>query len=124
MKYRTVIEVVTEANDRNEALDIVGEYLAGNIASGVDMRYSARPANSNIKAVVTVTALAVLLVVSVLSVANLKSGYRVTSKYSGLDAVQVPLRTVGTDAGSDQFKRAWEKKQVVEALNSIRNIER
>ena len=37
MKYRTVIEVVTEAKDKSEAIEIVGEYLSGDILSGVQM---------------------------------------------------------------------------------------
>ncbi|MFH1995843.1 MAG: hypothetical protein ABIJ27_02455 [Candidatus Omnitrophota bacterium] len=43
-RYRTVIEVMTEAEDQHEAADIAGEYLRGNISSGVSMKCSTRPA--------------------------------------------------------------------------------
>ena len=42
MKYRTVIEITTEANNPNEALDLAGEFLRGNIENGVDMKYTSR----------------------------------------------------------------------------------
>ena len=42
-RYKTVIEVVTEAEDQFEAVDIAGEYLRGNISNGVSMRCSAYP---------------------------------------------------------------------------------
>jgi hypothetical protein len=38
MKYRTVIEVVCDASDREEALNIAGEYLRGDVDFGVDMK--------------------------------------------------------------------------------------
>lgn len=37
MKYRTVIELVCEASDREEAGNIAGDYLRGDIDFGVDM---------------------------------------------------------------------------------------
>jgi len=44
-RYRTIIELVTEAEDRHEATDLAGEYLRGNISDGVSMRCSTYPVN-------------------------------------------------------------------------------
>ncbi|MFH1664591.1 MAG: hypothetical protein ABIA77_00375 [Candidatus Omnitrophota bacterium] len=37
MKYRTVIEIVCDAADKDDAYHIAGEYLRGNIESDVTM---------------------------------------------------------------------------------------
>ncbi len=37
MKYRTVIELICDAGDKDEAGDIVGEYLKGDMDFGVKM---------------------------------------------------------------------------------------
>jgi hypothetical protein len=38
MKYRTVIELISEANDKDDAFNIAGDYLRGQVDFGVDMR--------------------------------------------------------------------------------------
>ena len=38
MKFKTTIKLITEAKDKNEAMEIAGEYLSGNLATGVDMK--------------------------------------------------------------------------------------
>ena len=43
MKYRTVIELVVEADNEHEATDIAGEYLRGDLESGVRMKFSTKP---------------------------------------------------------------------------------
>jgi len=37
MRYRTLIELVCEASDREEASNIAGDYLKGEVEFGVDM---------------------------------------------------------------------------------------
>ena len=37
VKFKTTIEISSEAENKNEAMEIVGEYLAGYLSSGVDM---------------------------------------------------------------------------------------
>ncbi|MBD3426255.1 MAG: hypothetical protein GF409_03370 [Candidatus Omnitrophica bacterium] len=37
MKYRTVIELICEASDKEEATNIAGEYLRGDMDFGVEM---------------------------------------------------------------------------------------
>ena len=38
MKYRTVIELVCDADGKDEALNLAGEYLRGAVEYGVDMK--------------------------------------------------------------------------------------
>jgi len=42
MQYKTVIEVVTEADSSLEACDIAGEYLRGHLDSGITMKCRTR----------------------------------------------------------------------------------
>jgi hypothetical protein len=37
MKYRTIIELICEASDKDEAFNIAGEYLKGEMDFGVEM---------------------------------------------------------------------------------------
>jgi hypothetical protein len=41
MKYRTVIELICDAADKDDAFHTAGEYLRGEVESGVDMRCKA-----------------------------------------------------------------------------------
>ena len=41
MKYRTIIELICDAQNKDDALHTVGEYLRGEVDSGVDMRFRA-----------------------------------------------------------------------------------
>ena len=47
--FKTIIELVTIAEDKHEATDIAGEYLRGNISNGVSMRCSTYPVNNSNK---------------------------------------------------------------------------
>ncbi|MFH1593133.1 MAG: hypothetical protein ABID09_00360 [Candidatus Omnitrophota bacterium] len=43
MKYKTIIEVTSDARNNDEAIYIAGEYLRGNIESGVEIRCKSHP---------------------------------------------------------------------------------
>ena len=43
MKYRTVVELICEGKDAEEAYHTAGEYLRGNVDNGVDMKCRTRP---------------------------------------------------------------------------------
>jgi len=121
MKFKTIIEVVTEAENKNEATDIVGEYLSGNIASGVDMKCHTKPVLFYRKAIVaSVTALSVLIVFGTIFVAGIKTGKEASSPaLSGMSAVQPPLKTATIDKKNAAFKEEWQKKHDQKALQSI-----
>ncbi len=43
MEYRTVIEIVSEADNSHDAADIAGEFLRGEIDAGVKMKCITQP---------------------------------------------------------------------------------
>jgi len=46
MKYQTVIKILTDAESEHEATDIAGEFLRGNLETGVRMKCYTRPVKS------------------------------------------------------------------------------
>ena len=120
MKYRTTIEIVSEATDKNEALEIVGDYLSGNINSGVQMKCLTNPAQSYMKIAVTALLFLALLGGSIFSALYTKPGAPVISATPGMSAIQPPLKTSVTDKKSANFKREWQTLQVKETLNLAR----
>lgn len=121
MKYKTTIEIVSEAENKAEALEIVGEYLSGNIVSGIDMKCATKRVLPYKKIIVSVVALTILLSIGILSTAQVKSGKPFIAGISSLDAVQLPLKTQAVKDKETGFKKAWNAKQVSEALNRIKN---
>jgi len=120
MRYRTVIEVVTEAKDKSEAMEIVGEYLSGDVFSGVEMRYFTRSANGVKKAAITITALSLILVAGVISFCLTKSISSGISSTAGMSAVQPPLQTQIPHTRDAQFKANWQEEHTKEALRKIK----
>ena len=118
MKYRTTIEIVSEARDKNEAIEIVGEYLSGNINSGVNMKCLTDPVQSAARIAVTTLLFVALLGGSIFSALYTKPGMMATPVAPGTSAIQPPLKTsVSPDhKKSEAFKKAWEAAQVKEAL--------
>jgi len=124
MKYKTIIQVTTEAQDKNEAIEIVGEYLSGHIASGVNMKYSTRPIHGVTKSVITVTALTVLILAGAVAMYHTKPSLDINSSISGINAVQPPLKTSIKDADNSEFKKEWKQAETREALNRIKDSNR
>jgi len=120
MKYRTTIEIVSEAKDKNEAMEIVGEYLSGNITSGVHMKCLTDPVNSYAKIIVTALLFLALLGGSIFSALYSKPGSTTISAVPGVNAIQPPLKTSVVDRKSDDFKKEWQTRQVKEAINLSR----
>lgn len=120
MRYKTTIQVVTEAKDKAEAIEIVGEYLSGDIFSGVEMRCATRALNGVRKAVITVTALSVLLTAGFVSLYFMKPASQGVSCISASSAVQAPLQTPALGVRDAQFKDQWQKEHTKEALRKIK----
>ena len=120
MRYRTVIELVTEAKDKSEAIEIVGEYLSGDVFSGVEMRYSTRAVNGIKKAAITITALSLILAAGIISFYLTKSIGSGSTSSSGMSAVQPPLQTQILHVRDAQFKTQWQEEHNKEALRKIK----
>ena len=52
-KFKTVIEIVCEAEDHDEAMDVAGEYLRGALSSGVSMQCQTKPLSGGSKLMLT-----------------------------------------------------------------------
>jgi len=120
-KYRTVIELVTEAEDRNEATDIAGEYLRGTLSSGIYMKCTTKPV-SNYQRVVVLTAIAVFFVASaVLSHNTVKDSQDINGAQCivGINACQPVMETSRSDAGG-AFKDKWQEKETEKAIEYIK----
>lgn len=116
MKYNTIINITTDAKNRDEALDIVEEYLAGNIMSGVDMRCSTRPEHKAVK-VTCAIALSLVIVALIVLPVQLKTPHMMVQSAPGISAVQPPLKTDKKDVN---FKKEWEERQTKEVLEYIK----
>lgn len=116
MKYKTTIKITSEARNKNEAIDIVDDYLAGNIRSGVDMRCSTRPDCNSVK-ITTAVVVSLIAIVAVLLPTQLKAPNGVSGNTSAVSAVQPPLKTDKRDA---DFKKKWEDRQSKEVLEYIK----
>jgi len=120
MKYRTKIEIVTEARDKIEALEIAGDYLVGNISSGVAMSYSARPAYQHAVKVISAVTVSAIVMLAVILVPQVRHATGMAQTVTGASAIQPPLKTSNADRLSAEFKKEWQVRQTAEALNVIR----
>lgn len=123
MKYRTTIEIVSDADNKNEALEIVGEYLSGNLVSGVDMRCTTKPANSRTKIILIAIASSLLLAIGIISAFYAKDPRTIITGGASLNAVQVPLKTSYQYPKDESlgFKKEWDSRHSKKALEYIKS---
>jgi len=121
MRYKTIIEVVTEADTKNEAMEIVDDYLSGNLISGVDMRCKTRRVVSYKKSVISISVISILIVVGVLSMVRIDPASKTISYSPAVSTVQAPLKSQAKDISSADFRKEWEKKHTTEALERIKS---
>jgi len=118
MKYKTTIRIITDARDKHEAMDLVGEYLSGHISSGIDMKCATRPANAVTKGVVCFLVGTLFVGIGVLTVVQMKSPQKFLVDMPGFSTVQPVLKT--SQASKDaEFKKAWSLKQAQEAMRHL-----
>jgi len=122
MKYKTVIEIVSDAADRNEAVDIAGEYLSGNIMSGVRMKCRTKASYTyKVRNAASIVIVALMVAVGVLlgMQTNHYQG-NPSQRIAGIDAIQPPLKTSAAGNNDSNFKKAWQDVQTREALSYIK----
>ncbi len=120
MKYKTTIEIVSDAENKDEAAEIAGEYLSGNFMSGVGMKCVTRPVRSHNGAIVSVAVLSLMIVVGVFFGVQMKNTSGVISPIPGASAIQPQLKTSLEDKKSEEFKKKWQDKQAKEVLEYIK----
>ena len=124
MKYRTIIEIKTDAEDKDEAMEIVGDYLSGNLISGVEMKCVTGPVsriNKNLLSIVLIFSLFSAVLVS--AIFMVKPSNHIFSRVSCINAIQPPLKTSNATLSRDSdFKKEWEAKQQKQALDHIKKV--
>lgn len=112
MKYRTMIELVCEASDKDDACHVAGEYLRGTVDSGVKMKFKTRLLQTHRAFKCGIVSFAVLFCFAALLFSVIepgKDGQVSDSKFRIPESctVQPELKTNTVD----KFRRAWETKQ-------------
>lgn len=120
MKYKTVIEIVTDASDKDEAVEIVGDYLSGNLASGVSMKCRTAPARRYNRCVVSVVAVLLLIAAGTIPALYSRQASNSAPSFIGSGAVQPPLKTAVDNKNQTEFKKDWQNRQTKTALNFIK----
>ena len=119
-KYTTKIEITSEAANKDEAMEIVGEYLSGNIASGIDMRCTTKPVRFHNQTSVKVLAMVLLIGIVFLSGTKMTPQQHVSVNTCQMAAVQPPLKTSSAIKDVTKFKKEWDDKQMRAALDIIK----
>lgn len=108
MKYRTVLELVTEANNEGDAVDVVGDFLKGDIESGVKMKCSTRPVRPHWLLGVGTACFVLLMVAGGLTfLTGHKNVHAAFTRREHVYAIQPALKT----NKSKQFEEAWHKER-------------
>ena len=113
MKYRTLIELICDAIDKDDAIHTAGEFLRGEVESGVEMRYSSRKLKTHRAFKYGFTGLLVLCLMSTLYIGfamqekNEKLRHITGYILSNTSTIQPVLKT----QHAEKFKEKWEEKK-------------
>jgi hypothetical protein len=116
MKFKTTIKITTEAKDQREAMEIAGEYLSGNLTTGVDMTLRTTAVSSYKQRMVAVLAVVFIVGAMTVSVSTPKSSSLLIPDMPGNSAILPPMKTSVGEKDAANFKKAWQEKQAQEAL--------
>jgi hypothetical protein len=115
MKYRTVIELICNASDREEASDIAGDYLKGEIDFGVDMKCHTESLAGHRVLKYAISCAAILFIfaafafkitpISVEDGGSSKGSYRVA--FQDTHTVMPELKT----KHREDFKQEWQERK-------------
>lgn len=123
MKYRTVIELICDAADREEASNIAGDYLKGEVDFGVDMRCSTASLWAHRVTKYAASSALVLLVFSTLlfkvTPIGVESGNSTSSRI-GFQNTYTVMPALKTKHKAD-FKKEWEQKKDEAVLDFLKN---
>lgn len=120
MKYKTNIEITSDAANKDEAMEIVGDYLSGNIASGIGMKCATRPVRFYNNPAAKVVIVALLMTMGFFSGVKAKPQQNFSVNMCQMAAVTPPLKTSDANKNDMRFKKEWQEKQTTEAINSIK----
>lgn len=109
-KYKTSIEITSEAANKDEAMEIVGDYLSGNIMSGIEMKYATKPVRFYNNSAARIAAVIILVTLGFMSGIKTKSNYQPVVGICQIAAVQPPLKTFDSNKNDLRFKKEWKDK--------------
>ena len=120
MKYKTTIQITTDAADKNEALEIVGDYLSGNIVSGIEMKCRTAPTMNQKTGLIVVSSFLLIIFAGTMLVNHIRNSAISIQLTSGMSAVQPPLKTSYLENHDADFKKDWQDRQTKKALEYIK----
>ena len=120
MKYKTNIEITSDAANKDEAMEIAGDYLSGNIASGIDMKYATRPVRFYNNQAAKIVLVGLLITLGFFSGIKAKTERNFAVNMCQVAAVTPPLKTSDANKNDMRFKKEWEEKQAAEVINFIK----
>ena len=120
MKYKTSIEIMSEAANKDEAMEIAGDYLSGNIASGIDMKCATKEVRFYDNSAAKTIAVTLLICVAFLVSVKTSPQAHLNIVTCQTAAVQPPLKTSNVAKEEAKFRKEWEEKQAREVLNFIK----
>lgn len=119
MKFRTTIKLTVDAKDKNEATEIAGEYLSGNLTTGVEMHFRTQPVSRNRSLISAAVACVLIASLLVIHTSYLKRSQGFIPSLSCDSVMQPSLRTSAGSNGYADFKKEWQVQHNKEALNSL-----
>jgi len=117
MKYRTVIEIITDADNQYEAADIAGEFLQGDFENGTRIKCRTYPLRAHFITLGVLSFFFVAFFVGVISTGCLKSDPTTMSRGTNVSAVQPPLKT----ARASGFRKTWQGEEARKAFERAQN---
>ena len=120
MRFKTTIKLITEAKDKSEAMEIAGEYLSGNLATGVDMKLRTAPLHNNIKLAGLALVLSSILLLFAMHLSYVKHPQNIIQNLPGDSVIQPPLKTSSADKSYSDFQKEWQARHTKEALGFIK----
>ena len=123
MKYKTVIELICDASDKEDALNIAGDYLKGEVDFGVEMKCRAVSLMSNRIKKCTATVIVALIMFStlLLQVTPIGSEEKIQStSHIGFRNTYTINPALNTKHRAD-FKKEWQAKKEEAILDYIKN---
>ncbi len=107
MKYKTNIEITSDAMNKDEAMEIVGDYLSGNIVSGIDIKYATKPVHFYNNMAAKVLVVSSLVTIGFFSGVKVKSRNDFAVNACRVDAITPPLKTSDMNKNDMRFKKEW-----------------
>jgi len=120
MRYKTNIEITSDAANKDEAMEIVEDYLSGNITSGIDMKCATRQVHFYNNSAAKIVAVVLLMTIGFFSGIKADHKQNFSVNMCQMAAVTPPLKTSAANKNDTSFKKEWQQMQTAEALNFIK----